>query len=222
MALPPSLKKKTGRNKVSNHYYSALRLVLACAMGVFISQLKLDSWEAGLYDLRIRLLPEPKTSGHIEMIITTSQTVEGLRGLPTAKDQTKLLQSLEREEPLAVLYTHNFDELQGTLEEKTAFAEEAQKFTNLFVIAQEQEMKGEEGKLKLPPPLETIPLFSGPRTVDKVLLAQDDVTRRMIITYQERQRLHPYIAAILNPQVADMKNIRGLFDFFDTEQVYIQ
>jgi hypothetical protein len=223
MALPPSLSSNNkGLFKGNKAYFIALRLVLACAMGVFISQLKLDSWEAGLYDLRIRLLPEPKVSGNIEMIMTTSKTVEGLKGLPAAKDQKKLLESLEQEEPLAVLYANGLEEVEGSPEDKKAFAEEAQKFTNLFVIGQEQEMTGQEGKLKLPAPLDTIEVFSGPRTIDKIVLAQDEVTRRMLITYQGRQRLHPYIASLINPEVANEKNIRGLFDFFDTEQVYIQ
>jgi signal transduction histidine kinase len=222
MALPPSLKKNTKRTQASQVYYTGLRVVLACAMGIFISQLKLDSWEAGLYDLRVRLLPEPKTSGNIEMIVTTSQTVEGLHRMPSAKDQMLLLRALENEKPRAVLYAQNFDELEGTFEEKKAFADETQKFKNLFVITQEQEMKGEEGKLKLPAPLDTVEMFSGPRTVDKVVLAQDEVTRRMIVTYQDRPRLHPYIASLVNPEVADKNNIRGLFEFFDTEQVYIQ
>jgi signal transduction histidine kinase len=221
MALPPALNKSKTTSGKSSVYYSALRLVLACAMGIFISQLKLDSWEAGLYDMRVRLLPEPKTSGHIEMIVTTSETVEGLKGLPTAKDQLQLLQSLEREEPLAVLYAQNFEELQGSFEEKKALADEAQKFKHLYVITQEQEMKGEEGKLKLAPPMDSIELFSGPRTVDKVVLAQDDVARRMIITYQDRLRLHPYIAGLVHPELADKTGFRGVFNFFDTEQVYI-
>lgn len=221
MALPPSLNPKKGLLQGRSGLYTALRLTLACAMGVFISQLQLDSWESGLYDMRIRLLPEPPTSGHIEMILVTSKTVENLKGLPTAKEHRLLLQNLENEEPLAVLYTQNLDELQGTTDEKLALAKQAQKFKNLFMISQNLEMKGEEGKLKLAAPLHTIGLFPGPRTVDKKVLALDEVTRRMMITYQDRQLLHPFIAGILNPEVTDKKNIRGIFDFFDSEQVYI-
>jgi hypothetical protein len=33
--------------------------------------------------------------------------------------------------------------------------------------------------------------------------------------------LHPYIAALVNPEIADKKNIRGLFQLFDSDQVYI-
>ncbi len=201
--------------------YSALRLVLACAMGVFISQLKLDSWESGLYDMRIRLLPKPSPSGHIETIVTTSKTVESLKGLPTAKDQLELLKQIEREEPLALLYTQNLDELQGTLEEKKAFAEEAKKINNLYMISQDLEMKGEEGKLKLAEPLSSIEIFPGPRTNDGDVLAQDKVTRRMMITYQDRQMAQPYIAGLVNPDIKIKKNIHGLFGFFDSEQVYI-
>lgn len=220
MALPPSLTKTTGFFR-SGVLYSVLRLVLACAMGIFISQLKLDSWEAGLYDLRIRLLPEPLPSGHIEIVMTTSKTVEALKGLPTAKNQMELLKNLSREKPLAVLYSQNLEELQGTVEEKKAFAEEARKISNLYMISQDLEMKGEEGKLRLSEPLRSIELFAGPRTNDGDVLAQDKVTRRMMITYQDRQMVHPFIAGLLNPAIKDKNKIRGLFNFFDSEQVYI-
>jgi signal transduction histidine kinase len=220
MALPPSLGKNQGPFK-GGILYSVLRLVLACAMGVFISQLKLDSWEAMLYDLRIRALPEPSPSGHIEMIMTTSRTVETLKGIPTAKEQLELLKNLEHEEPLAVLYIQNLGELEGSPEDKKAFAIEAMKLNNLYMVSQDLEMKGEEGKLRLPEPLDTIEIFPGPRTSDGDVLAQDKVTRRMMVTYQDRQMIHPFIANLVNSDVAEKKNIRGLFDFFDSEQVYI-
>jgi hypothetical protein len=219
MALPPSLSKKPDSRR--NLYYSLLRVVLACAMGIFISQLKLDSWESALYDLRVRLLPKADPSGHIEMIVTTSKTVELLKGLPTAKEQTMILQKLRAEKPLAVLYAQTFTELEGSFEDKKQLAEETSHFKNLFVITQELEMKGEEGKLRLPAPMESIELFPGPRTFDKVVLAQDEVTRREIVTYQDRLMLHPFIAALVNPEIANKNNIRGLFQFFDTDQVYI-
>lgn len=220
MALPPSLTKTKGPFK-GGILYSVLRLVLACAMGIFISQLKLDSWESMLYDMRIRLLPEPAPSGQIEMILTTSRTVETLKGIPTAKEQLELLKNLEREEPLAVLYIQNLGELEGSAEDKKAFAVEALKLNNLYMVSQDLEMKGEEGKLRLPEPLDTIELFPGPRTSDGDVLAQDKVTRRMMITYQDRQMIHPFIASLVNPEISEKKNIRGLFEFFDSEQVYI-
>lgn len=220
MPLPPSLNQNPDASK-GGILYSVLRLVLACVMGVAISQLKLDSWEAALYDLRIRLLPESAPSEHIELIRTTSLTVETLKGIPTAREQVELLKALEREEPLAVLYVQNLEDLEGSLEDKQALADEAAHLANLYMISQDLEMKGEEGKLRLTGPLSSIEVFPGPRTVDGDVLAQDKVTRRMMITYQDRQMLHPYIAGLINPTVADKNSIRGLFDFFDSEQVYV-
>lgn len=222
MASPPSLSAKDGELQKSGKLYALLRLALACAMGIFISQLKLDSWESGLYDLRIRLLPEPRPSELLELVTVTSETVRNLKGLPNAKEHTRFLQNLEGEEPLAILYTQSLQDLPGTFEEKKALAEEAGKFKNLYVISQDLEMKGEEGKLKLPPPLDSIPLFPGPRTADTYVLAQDEVSRRMMITYQDQKMLHPVIAGLVNPAVTAKENIRGLFNYFDSEQVYIQ
>lgn len=221
MTLPPALKITKGPWKDRGALYVALRLVLACALGIFISQLKLDSWEAALYDLRIRLLPEASPSGNIETILISSKTVEGLKGMPTALDQKRLLESLQSEQPLAVLYVQNLEELQGSSADKRAFADVSKKFSHLFAITQEQEMKGEEGKLKLAGPLEGIEVFPGPRTVDRLVGAQDEVTRRMVVTYQDRQRVHPYIAGLINSDVLDKNNIRGLFQLFDSEQVFI-
>lgn len=220
MALPPSLTTSKGPFK-GGVLYTVLRVFLACAMGVFISQLKLDAWESTLYDMRIRLLPETAPSGHIETVLTTSHTVEILKGLPTAKEYLELLKSLEGEEPLAVLYTQNLADLDGSDEDKKAFASEALKFNNLFMISQDLEMKGEEGKLRLPAPLDKIEVFPGPRTSDGDVLAQDKVTRRMMISYQDRQMIHPFIAKLINPDIGEQKNIRGLFNFFDSEQIYI-
>lgn len=220
MPLPPSPNQNPDASK-GGVLYSALRLILACVMGVTISQLKLDSWESALFDLRVRWLPEPSPSEHIELILTTSKTVEQLRGIPTAKDQLELLKILEREEPLAVLYVQDLKELDGSFDDKVALATEAGKIANLFMISQDLEMKGEEGKLRLPAPLHSIEVFPGPRTIDGDVLAQDKVSRRLMITYQDRQMLHPFIAGLVNPTVTDKNEIRGLFDFFDSEQVYI-
>lgn len=222
MTLPPSLQSKSKGRFGGPKMYIAIRILLACAMGVFISQLKLDSWEAALYDLRVRVRPEPHPSGHIETIVVTAQTIEKLKGLPKAEEERQLLQKIRGENPLAVVFTQSMEEMEGTFEEKKAFADEAETFKNLYVTTQDVQMKGEEGSLKLPAPLNNLKMYPAPRTVDKLVFALDGVTRRMMVTYyQDQPMLHPILAGLVNPEIQDKKNIRGLFNLFDTGQVYI-
>ena len=94
------------------------------------------------------------------------------------------------------------------------------KFKNLFASSKGLQMKGQEGP-QLPGPLNLIRLLPAPKTSDLLNFGKDGVTRRMMLTYQDNKVLQPTIAALVNPDVADIKNIRGVFDFIETDQAYI-
>jgi hypothetical protein len=82
-------------------------------------------------------------------------------------------------------------------------------------------MRGEEGRNRMPVPLENIPFVAAPRTQDQTILAKDGVTRRMLISAYERVMLHPHIAQDFNPALQDLNHIRGQIELFDTKQAYI-
>ncbi|MCB0369768.1 MAG: CHASE2 domain-containing protein, partial [Bdellovibrionales bacterium] len=223
MALPPSLTPRESYwEKIKFLSIVLFRVGLATGLALFITQIKLDFFESYLYDLRIRYSPAPDPSGNIQLVEIDPDTVEFFKGLPQAQQHKKVLDFLYQYQPRAVVYDLSFDDIQGSLKEKKELAKSAEKFRQLYVITNFLEMRGEEGKLKLPDPYEKIKLFSGPKSSDTANFAKDGVTRRMMIKYQDQVMIHPFLASQINPEVADKFKIKGLFDFLETDQVYIR
>lgn len=225
MALPPSLQPKESFSRWDRIKFIGImvfRVALATGLALFINQIKLDFFEAYLYDLRVRYSPAPDTSGHIQIVEITPESVEYFKGTPYFKDHAQVLEEIKRLGPKAIVYNLNFDEISGEMPEKKQFALSAEGFSQLFILTNFLEMRGEEGKLRLGEPFENIKLFSGPKSTDTANFAKDGVTRRMMVNYQDQLMLHPYLAKNFNPDVSEENKIRGLFNFLETDQVYIR
>lgn len=223
MALPPSpVPRESQWEKIKFLSVVIFRVALATGLALFITQIKLDFFESYLYDLRVRLTPAPNPSGYVQVIEITPETIEYFKGVPKAEHHKKVMEMLYQSQPKAVVYDMNFDELQGSENSKKDFAQVAEKFNQFFVITNFLEMRGEEGKLKLSEPFEKLKLFSGPKSSDTANFAKDGVTRRMMINYQDQVMIHPFLASQVNPDISDKYKIKGLFDFLETDQVYIR
>lgn len=219
MALPPSPEEKGAVVGSRKTFLSLLRIVFALFVAVLISQIKLDYIESYLYDLRVRARPTPTHSSEIELIFINPGTVQKLKGDPSARDQEELLRRLAAEKPLAVVYDFDLSQVEGSYADKNAWAQEAKALPHVYATSKGLFMKGQEGRL--PPPLDAIPLRPAPKTTDTVNFGKDGVTRRMMLTYQGGLMLTPIVASLVNPAAADIKNIRGRFDFLETDQAYI-
>jgi len=225
MALPPSLKTTDTTSRWDRIKFLGImvfRVALATGLALFINQIKLDFFEAYLYDLRVRYSPSPETSGHILIAEINPESVEYFKGIPKFSDHTKVLEQLKQLGPRAIVYDLNYDEISGNNAEKNDFATAADQFTQLFVLTNFLEMRGEEGKLKMSEPFERIKLFSGPKSTDTANFAKDGVTRRMMVNYQDQVMIHPYLASTYNQDVSEKYKIRGLFNFLETDQIYIR
>jgi len=214
--------------KVSNYLKKLnllrfIRWILAAGISAALLHLPLDFFEFYLYDLRVKVKPPPQISERIETISINSTSVQALKGVPTLTEHIQFLQQLKLENPKAVIYLINPNDISGTFFEKALFAELAQTFEGFYYLNNTDEliMRGEVGKLDLPGPLKTIRVLTGPITYDLKIFAQDGVTRRMMLTYQGNILLHSYLASQIIPERAQPKNIRGSFEFYDTEQTYI-
>ncbi|MDG0815389.1 CHASE2 and HATPase_c domain-containing protein [Bdellovibrio svalbardensis] len=222
MPLPPSLEEKTeipGRRR--RFALIALRVVFASVIAFFLSQIKLDYLEGFLYDLRVRTRAAQPTSGNVELVLLDSLSVQKLKSDMKASILTSLLEKLKTQEPRFVVLDIRMEELKGTLEEKKALAEVAANIPGLFVVSNDLVLKGEENSLTLIYPFEKVPVASAPKTSDLKIFAKDNVTRRMLVSYQEQPLLHAKVAATYNPTILDLKVIRGQFDFAGSQQVYI-
>nr|BFD68452.1 hypothetical protein HAGR004_34740 [Bdellovibrio sp. HAGR004] len=221
MTLPPSSEEKSGTPAKSSVKALVLRMLFAVGISFFIAQTNLDYLESYLYDLRVRTKIGSTTSGNIELIYITPQTVQLYKGFPSAKEQTALLQALASHQAKAIAYDFNFDETPGSVDEKNSWESAIISTPNTYVAGRTTPMKGEEDQLFLQDPLEKVTIVPAPKTTDLVNFAKDGVTRRMILTYQDQTMLPVRLAALVTPAAADIANLRGLFDFYGTDQAYI-
>lgn len=202
--------------------WPTLRSLFAVVVAFFISQLHLDYIESFFYDTRMVFTPAKDLSNRITMVMVDSKTVEALGGTPKFGLHAEALRKIQELKPFSVVYVSNLKSLPGSDEEKAEFSAETSKNPRFYHVVDELEMKGESGKLRLPPPLENIPLYSGPKTADSKILAKDGVTRRMLVNYQGQFMLHPYLAGEINTDVRSLDSIQGLVDLYDSKQVYFR
>ncbi len=201
--------------------FRLLRWILAAIISVVVLLLPLDYFESYLYDLRTMIRPAPLASKLIETVIIDPVTVQTAPGIPTLQQHIRFLTQLKNENPKVVVYLLNPKDLVGKDSERKVFAELALSLPGFYFVTDELAMRGEVGKFDLPGPLREIRVLSGPITSDSKILAQDGVTRRMMLTYQGNILFHPYLASQVIPERALPHNIRGRFDFYDSEQAYI-
>lgn len=201
-----------------------VRWILAVGIAAVLMRLPLDTFEFYLFDLRVMVRPPTPLSEHIETVSINSVSVQAFKGVPTLKEHILFLKQLQSENIKALVYLINPNELFGNHSEKQQFADLARSFEGFYFLNNSDDdlmMRGEVGKFDLPGPLKSIRVLSGPITYDLKIFSQDGVTRRMLLTYQGNILFHPFIASQVIPERAQPKNIRGSFEFYDTEQTYI-
>lgn len=225
MALPPlsdeNLKPTPGRLQTRQVTATLLRLILALVLAFFINQLKLDFFESYLYDMRVRLRPVPATSDLISLVMIDEATIQDLKKNPEASHFKELILKLQEQNPRAIVFDYSFEELKGTLQEKSDFVEETKKNPELYVMTEDLGVSGQEIINHMPAPMNGLRIFPGLKSADISNFAKDGVSRRMMVAYQDRDMLHLHLAKKINPELSDKNNIRGLFQFLDSDQMYI-
>lgn len=226
MGAPPSL----NTSKFSENLQLFLKIFFAVLAGTAISFLKLDYLESYLYDIRVTIkgdlgfskINDPK----IALILINKKTVERFQGYPKFKDHEKFLDKLSSYEPQFVVYEfrqekNNFLDIEGTENEKIAFANQAKKLKNFIVASPSLELKGEAGTLQLAKPLDSLRAGSALKNPDTTIFAKDSVYRRTMLSYQDKTLLHPTLAAFYNPEINNISKIQGQFEFLGSLQNYI-
>lgn len=199
----------------------ALKTLFAMGLTFFMAQVNLDYIESYLYDIRVRLNPNRSKPGPIELIYITPQTVQAFKGLPSAQVQNLLLKKLIEAGALAVVYEFDLNETPGSTDEKNGWESSLIENKNVFIAGRGTPLKGEESQLSLAAPLEKVTLSPAPKTTDLANFAKDGITRRMMLTYQDRSLLPVHLASLVNPEAVNIANIRGHFKFYGTDQAYI-
>ncbi|MFN7824927.1 MAG: ATP-binding protein, partial [Pseudobdellovibrionaceae bacterium] len=154
------------------------------------------------------------------LIMTTDQSLKALKRSPDAQDHLQLLERIEKENPLQIIYVTDLSAIEGDVASKARLAQKAASLSQLIQASELMQMKGEPA-LALKPPFEKIPVKSAPPTWDRTILAKDGVTRRMMLSYQDQWMMHPESAALFNTEAKDLLSIRGTFNLFEAEQALI-
>ena len=223
MSLPPSLvepAQKTARKK--GYSLIALRILFASVTSLMLSQVQLDFLESYFYDLRIRGTPAPLHSDHLSLVLFDQKSVQGLKSDLTAGILLQLIEKIEQKQPKYLLLSLNLEDIDGTPAEKSQLAKKAASLSNLIVTTDNLTLKGAAQGLQLPEPYGQVRVASAPRTSDLKIFARDNVTRRMLVAYQDEPLLHAQIASEFNPDIKTLKNIRGGFEFASSLQTLIR
>ncbi len=200
---------------------AVLRVGFALAVAFLICQFRFEYIEALLYDARVSLRPTPPVTGHVALVAIDPLTVERMGHVPNATDHSRLIKHLRDSGARDIVYLLSPSEIVGSNDELVELADVMAKTTGFYVATQEVGLRGEENANKLLPPFEYIKPISAPKTSDRAIFAGDNVTRRLMISYQDQPMLHPIIAQTYNPEIKDEMKIRGVFDYLQSNQAYV-
>lgn len=207
-----------------------IKILFALFLSTGISLLKLDFIESYLYDFRVRIKANLNlskvNSKNIVIIYITPNTVKKFKGHPSFLAHKQFLENLSKYNPKFIVYDFRQEDglpinIQGSDLEKFKFADIAEKLPNLHFITGNLRMSGEVNSFAMKYPLEKVNVSSCPISSDSKVFAGDGVYRRILISYQGVKPLHPILASYYNPEIEDINKIKGIFNFLDSTQAYI-
>lgn len=191
----------------------SLRLAFAALITVLLAPFKLDLLEYTAYDLRMQLSPRPATSSNIVLLPIERDTLKSLMREPEALDWAVVLQKLAQAEPAAVVTFVNPSQIQGSYEDLSLLSDIARRLP--FSFGENDVPMTGLGRLDpLAAPFENMAIEPAPKTADRTVRAKDNVTRRLILTYEGKFTLHPRLASQFNG-IQDEKKYAGTFEFLD-------
>jgi signal transduction histidine kinase len=202
-------------------YSLLIKLAFALGIALIVAQFHFDYIESALYDFRVRLKPPTPVSGHVFNVVIDPHTIDTIRRVPNAKDHIELLKALKKAQVAVVIYIFPPSEIVGSLDELRELAQLASEFRHFYIAVPDAVPRSQIEDLRQPPPFEALQALAAPLTSDRNILAKDDVTRRLMTSYQGQATLEPIVASLYNPTVAQESHIRGLFEYLESGQAYI-
>ena len=212
---------ETSKKFLEKHLQTLLRVSFALSIAFILNQFSFDFIESYLYDMRMRLKPVSPMSGHVQTIAIDPKTIDNMNRTPNAADHLKLLTQLKNAGVKVVIYLISPGEVVGSYDELVALAHKAEEFPHFLIAISDVWPRSQDANFIPRPPFEKLKAISAPYTSDLKLAAKDDVTRRMFTSFQNELLMHPSVAALYHPEIREEKNIRGLFKFFASNQVFI-
>lgn len=194
---------------------AALVIVLALA------QFSFHYLEALFSDASWRLKPNSAISGQIELVAIDQPTISRFGHVPTARDHLRFIKALTAAHPKAVVYFTSPAGIPGEPGELKELAEAMAALPGFTVAINDTYLQAEKNARKLAEPFAQFPLEMSPISRDLHLFSRDDVTRRMLISYDGQSALELKLAQLIHPELKSEGEIRGAFEFLQSQQVYI-
>ncbi len=224
MAVPPALKSKQKspeERRWTKVLHLFLRLVIAFFLSLVITQIKLDYIDFYIYDLWMVSKPHPKPTDTSAIILANLQTVNSLGSVPNFEHHLELVRKLTDAKVKRIVFLDDLREIEGTFEQKEMFGNFVKEHPGkVFNLIREFKIKGQVESLNFPPPLDAIQVESVSHTADTQIFANDQVTRRTNLSYQGQDFAILKFAQEENPSLKDKEQVRGRFEFMETEQVW--
>ncbi len=198
-----------------------LKVAFAVIASVGLNHFDLESVEFWFYDQRVRLSPSTEKSNLFELILIDEETFKDKQKYPSIHNLGAVLDQVLKGEPRAIMVNFPPQDLEGSDLEKVGFANRFEKQKGLYFTRDELRPENDYQTSLLPSPFGQLPVAFAPKTHDRKSFAKDGVTRRVILSYQGSSMLQKQLALMWNPELLDESNLRGAFDFFGANQVYV-
>lgn len=210
--------------------YILLRSFFALLAGYLIFYVNLDFVESYLYDFRVRAKSAMGFSKvkdpHIALIIINAKTVEKFQREPHFEDHIRFLNQLSGLKPKSIVYEFrtdgdDFTDIKGSYQQKIDFALQIKSFPNLVFSTQDLALKGQNYTYNLKMPLDKVPFYSMPFSMDSKSFGKDSVSRRLMYHYQGQYMYQLTLAGYFNPDVLNKEKIQGSFEYLESDQIYV-
>ncbi|MDX9732145.1 MAG: CHASE2 domain-containing protein, partial [Bdellovibrionales bacterium] len=205
------------------------RALFAFVIAAVLTQFPFDYIESIFYDARIRLRPAPTPTGHIETIVVDTKTIQALGRVPNASDYRLLIERLVAADTEAIVSFINPSDAVGSSEELSALAETVANAPGFVVALDDVPLSGEQNALKLTTPFDNVQTGSAPVPIDRNIFARDDVSRRMMLAYQNHPTIYPVLARAAQTGLSfreakasyDRSRFQGVFEYLQSDQAYV-
>ncbi len=188
-----------------------IHLGFALLICVFISQLNLDFFEGWTYNFRVKSQINFSVSDKIQLVKIKDKT------LPDLNKQIEVLEKILKSNPDYVVYFINAESLTGSHQSTSRFVELVN--SNPKVMLARDTPEPEKSK-RSRHPLSLMTSESAIVTLDKLSFAKDNVTRRLILHYGNKDNVHLKIAKNYNGK--SLKDYDGAFKYYSSKQAYFK
>lgn len=200
-----------------------------------ISQVRLYYFDSYILDLKFQLRPNPTPSGQVILVQMDQKTAELEGGFPGYVTHQKVLENILASQALAVGYVTPLVPLTdsdisiarsqasptGSDQERQAFVQLLQNSQNVYQLVDSLSQTEDKSDLALPSPFQGVRVLAAPKTRDSGVLANDGITRRVMVDYAGLPLGHLELARLINPELGITIPLRGAFDFYETQQLLI-